>query len=62
MNDKNVAVNKWQERSEKFDLVKEDLEDDVEFNEVLWYGIKGPHIPFPGPKRSAFIQIREKED
>jgi phospholipase C len=62
LNEKNVAVNKWQERSEKFDLVKEDLEDDIEFNEVLWYGIKGPHIPFPGPKRSAFIQIIEKED
>ena len=62
LNEKNTARNKWQERSEKFNLVKEDLEPDVEFNEVLWHGLKGSHIPFPGPKRSAFIQVIEKED
>jgi hypothetical protein len=26
----------------------------VEFNRVLWHGIKGAR-PYPGPRRSAFV-------
>ncbi|TDH28647.1 hypothetical protein EXU57_00790 [Segetibacter sp. 3557_3] len=58
----NKARNAWQRRSELFDLAKEDSEPDVEFNEVLWYGIKGPSIPFPGPKRAAFLKVVEADD
>ncbi len=61
LNDKNVAINKWQKKSEKFDLAKEDAAPDLEFNEVLWHAIKG-EIPFPGAKRSAFVLISSKED
>jgi YVTN family beta-propeller protein len=63
LNERNVAVNKWQQKSEKFDLTKEDAAPDLEFNEVLWHAVKGEHIPFPGAKRSAFIQVKNsKED
>ena len=63
LNERNVAINKWQQKSEKFDLTKEDAAPDLEFNEVLWHAVKGDYIPFPGAKRSAFIQVRsEKED
>jgi YVTN family beta-propeller protein len=62
--EKNVAVNEWQQRSEKFDLTKEDAVPDLEFNIVLWHGIKGDDIPFPAPKRAAFLKIskRKKDD
>lgn len=62
LNDKNVAVNKWQQLSEKFNLAKEDAVPDLEFNRVLWHAIKGDHIPFPAPRRAAFIKINEEDD
>lgn len=59
---KNVAINEWQRRSEKFDLTKEDAVPDLEFNIVLWHGIKGDDIPFPAPRRAAFVKLNEKDD
>lgn len=60
LNEKNVAVNKWQKRSEAFNLKKEDAVPDLEFNVVLWHGIKGDQTPFPGPKRAAFVKLRKE--
>jgi len=54
LNEINSATTEWQKRSEKFDFTKEDSNDDVEFNRVLWHGIKGAR-PYPGPRRSAFV-------
>ncbi len=62
LNERNVAVNKWQQKSEKFDLTKEDAAPDLEFNEVLWHAVKGESLPFPGVKRSAFIQVKNEKD
>jgi hypothetical protein len=59
LNEKNVAVNKWQKRSEAFNLKKEDAVPDLEFNVVLWHGLKGDQTPFPGPKRAAFVKLRK---
>ncbi|HEV7620849.1 MAG TPA: alkaline phosphatase family protein, partial [Flavisolibacter sp.] len=57
---KNTVVNTWQKMSELFDFTKEDAAPDLEFNTVLWHGIKGD-ISFPAPKRSAFVKsIDEK--
>jgi YVTN family beta-propeller protein len=58
---KNTAMNEWQRRSELFNFAKEDSNNDVEFNKVLWHGIKG-NIPFPGPTRAAFLKVTEEED
>jgi len=58
---KNTAMNEWQRRSELFNFAKEDSNNDVEFNKVLWHGIKG-NIPFPGPRRAAFLSVSEEED
>lgn len=60
--EKNTAMNEWQQRSEKFNLAKEDAVPDLEFNIVLWYGLKGDHVPFPGPKRAAFYKAIKKAD
>jgi phospholipase C len=61
-NDKNTAMNEWQRRSEMFNFVKEDAIPDLEFNYVLWHGIKGDNVPFPGPKRAAFYKEGKKAD
>ena len=46
---KNMAVNEWQRRSEKFDFQKKMQFLDMEFNLVLWHGIKGDNVPLPAP-------------
>ncbi|SEW36017.1 40-residue YVTN family beta-propeller repeat-containing protein [Chitinophaga sp. YR573] len=60
LQEKNVAINEWQRRSEQFDLSKEDNVPDLEFNIVLWNGMKG--TPFPAPKRAAFVNLLKKDD
>ena len=57
-----MAMNEWQRRSEKFNFAKEDAVPDMQFNLVLWHGIKGDKIPLPAPKRSAFLKLTEKKD
>lgn len=61
LNEKNTARNEWQRRSELFDFAKEDSNNDIEFNRVLWHALKGD-IPFPGPKRAAFVMVQKKKD
>ncbi|MEO5591320.1 MAG: bifunctional YncE family protein/alkaline phosphatase family protein [Chitinophagaceae bacterium] len=60
--EKNTAISEWQQRSEKFNLAKEDAVPDLEFNIVLWHGLKGSDIAFPAPKRAAFVKLKEKND
>jgi YVTN family beta-propeller protein len=62
LTEKNVAVNEWQRRSEEFDFAKEDAIPDMEFNVVLWYGLKGDMIPMPAPRRAAFLKTREVKE
>lgn len=62
LDEKNVAVNEWQLRSEKFNFAKEDAVPDMDFNAVLWHGIKGNNVPLPAPKRSAFLIVNTKKD
>lgn len=58
---KNTAMNKWQKISETFDLSKEDAVNDILFNEVLWYAVKGEHHAYPGPRRAAFLNVEAEE-
>lgn len=62
LSEKNTAMNEWQRRSEKFDLAKEDAVPDLEFNKVLWHGLKGDHVPFPAPRRAAFFKQTKMAD
>ena len=59
---KNVAGAWGSERSQGFDLSKEDAADDLLFNEVIWRSVKGPHSPMPAPVRAAFVRPIPKED
>jgi len=56
----NTARNEWQKRSEQFNFVVEDSNNDFEFNKVLWFGLKG-NVPYPAPRRAAFIIPTEKD-
>ncbi|MEJ0032876.1 MAG: alkaline phosphatase family protein [Bacteroidota bacterium] len=61
LDEKNVAVNEWQKKSEQFNFAKEDSNNDIEFNRVLWHGLKGD-VPFPGPTRAAFVVAMAEAD
>lgn len=56
LDDRNAAVNDLSRRSEMFDMSHEDSVPDLEFNEVLWKGIKGEHSEMPAPRRAAFLK------
>lgn len=58
----NTAMNEWQRLSEKMNFAKEDDIPDLEFNRVLWHGLKGSDVPFPGPRRAAFYRPVKKVD
>jgi YVTN family beta-propeller protein len=60
LNEKSTAINQWQKKSEQFNFAKEDSNNDIEFNRVLWHGIKGD-IPFPGPRRAGFLTVNAKD-
>jgi len=62
LDEKNVAVNEWQRRSEGFDFTKEDAVPDMDFSIVLWHGIKGDNVAFPGPRRAAFLKVKPKKE
>ncbi|HXB39627.1 MAG TPA: alkaline phosphatase family protein, partial [Bacteroidia bacterium] len=58
--EKNIALNKWQKMSEGFNFEKEDRVNDSEFNEVLWWAVKGKICP--PPVRGAFIKVNKPEE
>jgi len=62
LNEKNLAENKWQKKSEKFDFKKEDMVSDAEFNEVLWKAVKGLDSTCPATVHAAFFVPDNKTD
>ena len=62
LKEKSMAINEWQRRSELFNFAKEDEIPDMEFNLVLWHGLKGDAVPYPAPRRAAFVKVNEKKD
>ena len=62
INERNMAENVWQRKSEGFDFSKEDLIDDRLFTEVIWKAVKGPDAVVPPPKHAAFVKTNEKID
>jgi hypothetical protein len=62
LNEVNIAINEWQRKSEEFDFSMEDRAPDQEFNEVLWFAVKGEDVPFPAINRAAFLRVNESDD
>jgi YVTN family beta-propeller protein len=59
--ERNIAMNKWQKMSEKLDFSKEDRAPDPIFNEIIWYAMKG-NEDCPPPVHAAFFNLTESED
>ena len=47
---------------EKFDFAKEDANDDLKFNEVIWRSVKGADHPMPAPTHAGFVMARPGSD
>jgi YVTN family beta-propeller protein len=62
LQDKNTAVNEWSRKSAGLDFAREDRVPDRLFNEILWKGIKGDHVPMPVPSRAAFVRVVKTGD
>jgi len=43
---------------EKFDFAKEDANDDIKFNEVIWRSVRGADHPMPAPVHAGFVLTR----
>jgi YVTN family beta-propeller protein len=43
---------------EKFNFAKEDANDDLKFNEVIWRSVKGSRQPMPAPIHAGFVLAR----
>jgi YVTN family beta-propeller protein len=54
---KNLAENKWQQKSEQFDFTKEDR-----VNELIWKAVKGVNSPCPPAVHAAFFMAGKEED
>jgi len=62
LDEKNIEVSAYSERSEKFDFSKEDSAPDNSFSEVIWKAVKGLDSPCPSPVHAAFVAAGEDED
>lgn len=62
LNDKNTKSSRWQAMSENFNFKKEDDVPDMEFNKVLWFGLKGDAITYPPLHRSAFLSYKIEDN
>lgn len=62
LNERNIAMNKWQRMSEKFDFSKEDRVADRLFNEVLWAAVRGEKYVCPPPVHAAFLKTAKDDD
>jgi YVTN family beta-propeller protein len=62
LNLKNIAENKWQNKSQKFDFTKEDMVSDIEFNEVIWKAVKGLDSQCPPAVHAAFFKEADRDN
>jgi phospholipase C len=47
---------------EKFDFSKEDANDDLKFNQVIWRSVKGNNHPMPAPVHAGFVLVSSGEN
>jgi len=62
INERNTAMNEWQKKSETFDFYAEDRVNDSQFNDVLWFAMKGESSTCPPPVHAAFFQVENADD
>lgn len=62
LNEINTAYTPAAKRSEGLNFVEVDTNDDNEFNDILWKGIKGETAILPAPRRSAFVRVVKSDE
>jgi YVTN family beta-propeller protein len=62
LNQINTAYTPAAKRSEKLNFAEVDTNDDNEFNDILWKGIKGENAQLPPPRRGAFVRVVEADE
>lgn len=60
LQERNTAMNKWSEMSDRFDWTAEDRAPEQLLNQILWIAAKGEKAPLPAPVHAAFIEIGAK--
>ena len=58
----NTAYTPAAKRSEGLNFAEVDTNDDNEFNDILWKGIKGEMAILPAPRRSAFVRVVKSDE
>ena len=61
LEERNLALNRSSERSEKWNFAREDAAPDLDLNEVVWKSVKGENSIMPAPRRSAFVIMEQKK-
>jgi YVTN family beta-propeller protein len=61
LNERNTKNTPSARLSDKMDFSKEDTNDDLVFNEVIWKAVKGEYSRMPAPRRSAFLWSDPKQ-
>ena len=61
LEERNLALNKSAERSEKWNFAREDAAPDLDLNEVVWKSVKGEDSIMPAPRRSGFVKLEQKK-
>ena len=56
LDERNGATAWGAQRSEEFDLSREDAADDLALNEVIWRSVRGATSSMPTPRRAAFVR------
>jgi hypothetical protein len=62
LSEKNQRTAWGADKSERFDLTREDAVDDLILNEVIWKSIRGADSRMPAPVRAAFVVPHFKKD
>jgi YVTN family beta-propeller protein len=62
LDERNIAMNKWQQMSEEFNFAIEDRAPDAEFNKVLWAAVKGEASVCPPAVHAAFLRVSKTND
>ncbi len=59
LDDKNLASNYWQQKSEELNFAEADMADDTEFSKIIWHAVKGINSQYPSIRRAAFVKESE---
>ena len=52
----NPSAGRAARQSQRLDFRFEDIADETLFNQVLWWAIKGEHVPYPGTRRMSTLE------